>query len=86
MMQQNESPGKQMPDEESPDQCESCASGKVIKSYEELAFQQWTSRGYVFCRLRIPMGTCEKCSARSWNDLVEAAIEQAVRQEYERLP
>jgi hypothetical protein len=82
---QNESPGKRMPNEESPDLCEFCACKKVIKSYEELAFHQWTSRGYVFCKVKIPMGTCEKCGARSWDDAAEAMIEQAVRREYERL-
>lgn len=75
-----------MPNEESPDLCEFCTCGKMIKGYEELAFHQWTNRGYVFCKVRIPMGTCENCGARSWDDSAEAAIEQAVRQEYERLP
>jgi hypothetical protein len=36
--------------------------------------------------VRIPMGTCDGCSARSWDEAAEAIIEQAVRQAYEKLP
>jgi predicted transcriptional regulator len=75
-----------MSDNQSADVCGLCDHGKVITRDEELAFHQWTSRGYVFCKVRIPMGTCDGCSARSWDEAAEAIIEQAVRQAYEKLP
>jgi hypothetical protein len=68
------------------DLCDLCEQGKVIKRDEELAFHQWTSRGYVFCRVKIPMGTCERCGAKSWDEAAEAMIEQAVSREFDKLP
>ena len=67
------------------DICDFCEQGKVVTREEELAFYQWTTRGYVFCRVRIPMGTCEACGAKTWNEAAEAIIEDAVRQEHDRL-
>jgi len=53
---------------------------------DEIAFHQWTDKGYVFCRLTVPLGVCDTCGSRNWNEDVEAAIEEAVRREYDKLP
>jgi predicted transcriptional regulator len=74
-----------MSDNKGADVCGLCDHGKVITRNEELAFHQWTSRGYVFCKVRIPMGTCDRCSARTWDEAAEAIIEQAVSQAHEKL-
>ena len=66
--------------------CDFCEQGQVIRRSEELAFHQWTSRGYVFCKVTIPMGTCERCGAKNWDETAEALIEEAVRREYDKLP
>jgi hypothetical protein len=34
----------------------------------------------------IPIETCGRCGSKTWNEAAEAAIEQAVRQEYDKLP
>jgi len=68
------------------ERCDFCEQGRVIRRTEELAFHQWTSRGYVFCKVKIPMGTCERCGAKSWDEAAEALIEDAVRQQYDKLP
>ena len=65
--------------------CELCQRGHVIKRSELMRFHQWTDRGYVFCEVTIPVGICDQCGMKSWNEAAEAVIEQAVRQAYERL-
>jgi hypothetical protein len=74
-----------MPDDEGGDICELCGRGRKIKRNEALAFHQWTDRGYVFCRVTIPMGTCDLCNAKSWDEAAESVIEEAVRKAYDQL-
>jgi len=66
--------------------CEFCTDGQVITREEELTFHQWTDRGYVFCSVNIPIGTCEKCGTKTWTEEAEAVIERTVREEYGKLP
>jgi hypothetical protein len=66
--------------------CVFCKRGSVVKRDETIAFHQSTRKGYVFCRVSVAVATCEGCGARTWDDAAEAAIEAAVRQEYEKLP
>jgi hypothetical protein len=72
-------------DERILDRCELCAQGVKFTRNEDLAFQQWTDRGYVSCRVTIPMSTCDCCNAKSWDDVAESVIEDAVRGAYELL-
>ncbi|GIK82471.1 MAG: hypothetical protein M5U07_18965 [Xanthobacteraceae bacterium] len=65
--------------------CAFCGHGTVIKRQEELAFHQWTDRGYVFCKVSVPTAVCERCGSKSWDDAAEAIIEEAVRRELEKL-
>lgn len=74
-----------MPDDKGADICELCRRGRKIKRDEALAFHQWTDRGYVFCRVTIPMDICDHCNARSWDEAAEFAIEEAVRKAYDQL-
>jgi hypothetical protein len=62
-----------------------CKSGHVITSTQEIAFRQWTDKGYVFCRTTIPIGVCDRCGSRHWNEDAEAIIQDVVRQEYRKL-
>jgi hypothetical protein len=71
-----------MIDKADTDRCECCEQGKVIKRNEVLGFRQWTSRGYVSCNVQIPVWTCDRCGAKSWDEAAEGLIEQAVRQEH----
>ena len=66
--------------------CELCEQGNVIKRDETMSFYQWTSRGYVFCRVKILMGVCDRCGMKSWDESAEAVIEEAVRRECDKLP
>jgi ribosomal protein L37E len=75
-----------MTDDGEADLCAYCGRGKVSKRNEEMAFYQWTSRGYVFCRVTIPIGVCNRCGAKNWDDAAEALLEDAVRREFDKLP
>ena len=66
--------------------CVHCKRGLVRERMEEITFHQWTDKGYVFCRATIPMGVCDNCGSKSWDDAAEAVIEEAVRQAYDKLP
>jgi hypothetical protein len=33
----------------------------------------------------IPVGVCDHCGSKSWEEAAEAIIEEAVRKEYEKL-
>jgi hypothetical protein len=65
--------------------CDFCGRGTVLKAVEELSFRQWTPRGYVSCRVDIPIGTCNYCGARGWDKRSEAIIEQTVSREIEKI-
>jgi hypothetical protein len=74
-----------MPDGDA-QQCDFCRKGRVITRKQQLAFRQWTDRGYVHCRAEVPIGLCNLCSSKHWNEEAEAIIEEVVRREYDKLP
>jgi hypothetical protein len=45
-------------------QCDFCKNGRVIARKQQLAFRQWTDRGYVHCRAEIPIGLCNHCGSK----------------------
>ena len=65
--------------------CDFCKHGHVTGRNEGISFRQWTDKGYVFCRAEIPIGVCDCCSAKHWNQVAEAIIEEVVRREYDKL-
>jgi hypothetical protein len=68
-----------------PQRCDSCKIGFVVSDNQQIAFHQWTDKGYVFCRAMIPVGVCDHCGSKSWEETAEAIIEEAVREEYKKL-
>ena len=69
-----------------PVMCEICKKGRVTKRMEEMAFRQWSDKGYVHCRVTILMGTCNKCRAKSLDPGSEKILDQAFQREYDKLP
>jgi hypothetical protein len=67
-------------------QCDFCKKGRVITRKQQLAFRQRTDRGYVHCRAEVPIGLCDRCGSKHWNQEAEAIVEEVVRREYEKLP
>jgi hypothetical protein len=72
-------------DDDSDDACPVCKRGRFALHNEDISFYQWTDKGYVFCRAAIPVRVCNGCGFKSWDDAAEAAIEEAVRREYDKL-
>jgi hypothetical protein len=66
--------------------CVLCNRGITVRTLQEMAFRQWTSKGYVSCRVTIPISVCPACGARNWDEAAEAIIEEAVQQEVDKLP
>jgi hypothetical protein len=66
--------------------CELCRSGKITKARQDITFHQWTDKGNLSCTVTIPIGICDNCGARIWDEETEAAIEQAVKREYDKRP
>jgi hypothetical protein len=75
-----------MPQSENAQCCDFCKVGHVVNREEPISFRQWTDKGYVICRVVIPLGVCDHCGMRDWDETAEAIIEEAVRKEYEKLP
>ena len=69
-----------------PQRCDFCKIGHVVESNQPIAFRQWTNKGYVSCRVTIPMIICETCGSKSWDEEAEATLNEAVRKEYDKLP
>jgi hypothetical protein len=44
------------------------------------------AHGYIHCHAKIPIGLCNSCGWKRWNQEAEAIIEQVVRREYDKLP
>jgi hypothetical protein len=65
--------------------CQFCRRGPLTAGSREIAFHQSTDKGYVFCRVTVPMTICEQCGAMTWDSRAEAIIEEAVRREYDKL-
>ena len=76
--------GMTMTDLNDSQQCDFCKKSRVITRKQQLAFRQWTDRGYVHCHVEVPIGLCDQCGSEHWNQEAEAIIEEAVRREYEK--
>ena len=67
--------------------CDFCKDGHVAKRNQQVTFRQWTDKGYVVCQATIPIGVCDRCGSRHLGSQdAETIIEDAVRQEYQKLP
>jgi len=75
-----------MSDSDPADFCYICRKGHFVRHDREVAFHQSTDKGYVFCRVVVPIGICNQCGSQNWDEAAEAIIEAAVRDEYDKLP
>ena len=74
-----------MLDKDDGEECYFCKRGHFRRRTEEIAFRQWTDKGYVFCRISAPVGVCDKCGSRDWNEKIEALIAEEIKREYDKL-
>lgn len=68
--------------------CDSCKKGRLINSnsMEEMKFHQWSKKGYVHCHVRITVGVCDFCGARSLEPGIDRILDEAFQREYDKLP
>jgi hypothetical protein len=66
--------------------CAVCKRGHIGKHPEHFAFTQWTDKGIVSCEVKIEVSVCNHCGFRAWDETAEAAMNEAVRREYAKLP
>jgi hypothetical protein len=69
-----------------PDVCPLCRQGNFFQREEEWRFLQWTDKGSVHCQVTIALAVCSQCGFKTWDEAAERRINEAVRQEYEKLP
>jgi hypothetical protein len=65
--------------------CYFCKKGRFIEKDQDIAFKQWTDRGYVHCNVKLRVGVCDHGEAKDWNAKTEAIIRDAVRRERDKL-
>jgi hypothetical protein len=74
-----------MSDAHDVERCDFCKRGLITRLNQPIGFRQWTDKGYVSCRAEIPIGVCDRCGTKHWNQVAEAIIEEVVRREYDKL-
>jgi hypothetical protein len=65
--------------------CEICKQGRVTKRMEEMAFRQWSDKGYIHCRVTILIGTCDNCRVKSLDPGSNKILDEAFQRAYDTL-
>jgi hypothetical protein len=71
--------------EDEPVICEICKQGRVTKRMEEMAFRQWSDKGYIHCRATILIGTCNNCHVKQLDPGSDKILDEAFQREYDKL-
>ena len=66
--------------------CEFCKEERVTTRMEDMAFRQWSDKGYVQCRVTTLIGTCDNCHAKSFDPGIDKIFDEAFQREYDKLP
>ena len=66
--------------------CEICRQGRLSWRLEEIAFRQWSEKGYIRCRVAMSVGTCDNCGAKSLPLDGDEIFDAAFQQQYKKLP
>jgi len=53
---------------------------------EEIAFRQWSDKGYVRCSVTVKVGRCMSCGMKSFPAQDDQLFEAAFQREYSKLP
>jgi hypothetical protein len=71
--------------EDEPVICEICKQGRVTKRMEEMAFRQWSDKGYIHCRATILIGICNNCHVKHLDPGSDKILDEAFQREYDKL-
>jgi hypothetical protein len=74
-----------MSDQTDPEVCDRCGRGRVKKRWLRIDFLQWSDRGVLRCHATVPVGVCDACNAKAWDETAESIVEEAIRNEYDKL-
>jgi uncharacterized protein with PIN domain len=74
----------EMPSQEA-EMCILCEQARVIEQKRQIAFRQRTDKGDVSCRVAVQFNVCPQCGFEYWDDRAETALDEAVRDAYEKL-
>lgn len=75
-----------MPDVDPGEACPLCKHRHMTQGTIDLTFHQMTDRGRVTCRVALPRSICPHCGFDALGAEAEAIMDQAVREEYGKLP
>jgi hypothetical protein len=62
-----------------------CDEQDVIWCLQDLAFRQWHEKGYVHCRVQLPVGVCRNCESKSLKQDSNAVLDDAFESECGKL-
>jgi hypothetical protein len=65
--------------------CDFCKTGHISQRVRDVAFRQWSDKGYVHCRASVMMGVCDHCQASMPAPGADKILDEAFRREYDRL-
>ena len=65
--------------------CDFCKRGHITGRNEGISSTSVPIRAMSLCRVEIPIGVCDCCGAKHWNQDAEAIINEVVRREYDKL-
>jgi len=68
------------------DSCDFCRKGRLDWRVEQLSFRQASDKGYVYCTVELPVGTCDNCGSRILQPDSDALFNEAFQREYRKLP
>jgi hypothetical protein len=75
-----------MPNDEEAETCALCKRGTFVREETELSIRQSTDKGYVQCRVSVPIAICNNCAFRTLLEPAERLIEEAIAIGYAKLP
>jgi hypothetical protein len=62
--------------------CEFCRKGHVIQRLEDIAFRQWSDKGWISCQVAVSIGVCNVCNARTLLG-GDKILDEAFQREYD---
>ena len=65
--------------------CDFCRTGPVIWREETMNFRQWSDKGYLHCSVRLPVGTCAHCQAKTLDADSDLMFDAAFQRAYDAL-
>jgi hypothetical protein len=75
-----------MPAEHQVTVCDFCHRKRVTWKIEEMSFRQWSDKAYVQCCVKLSVGTCLSCGAKSLQPGSDEIFDAAFAEEYRKLP